>query len=325
MAQTALGMDVVTSAASLASSSFMQLPYAKELAQIDIAIVGVPWDGGTVSPVGSRHAPRTIRAMSQRLRRLHPSLEISPFDMCKIADLGDVKVDPFDQAKSLAAIEAFYAGLAARNIIPVTAGGDHLVTLPILRAVARKAPFGVVHFDAHSDTAESGSDGSRFTAATPFRRAVEEGLVDPKRVIQIGLRGTVRSNERMRWAREAGMRQITMDDLYEIGIDGVIRAARDMMGSEPTYISFDIDGIDPAFAPGTGTPVIGGLTTYESQRILQGLRGLNLVGGDVVEVSPQYDLNDVTSLVGASLIFEIVCLVAEARAQRTKAKSFASA
>jgi guanidinopropionase len=320
MAETRTAPEALKPGAQLGSSSFMQLPHVSAFDELDIAIVGVPWDGGTASPVGSRHAPRTIRVMSNRLRRLHPLLETSPFDMCAVGDVGDVKIDPFDQAKSLTAIEAFYSELASHGVHPITAGGDHLVTLPILRAVARHAPVGVVHFDAHSDTAEAGSDGSRYTAATPFRRAVEEGLVDPKRVVQIGLRGTVRSNERNRWARDVGMRQVTMDDLYKLGLDGVIRAAREIIGDAPAYVSFDIDGIDPAFAPGTGTPVIGGLTTYESQRILQGLRGLDLVGGDVVEVSPQYDLNDLTSLVGASLMFEILCLVVDAQDRRRKTK-----
>lgn len=296
--------------------TFMDLPYTSDPQGLDIGVVGVPWDGGTNMRVGSRHAPREIRNMSARLRHFHPTMEVSPFELCTVADVGDVPVNSHDQAASLQSIETFYARLASSGVIPLTAGGDHLITLPIFRAIAREAPLGMVQFDAHSDTSETSAEGEKYSAATPFRHAVEEGLLDPKRVIQIGIRGPVRSRDKMQWAHDVGMRLITMDDLYEIGVDGVIGEARRLMGDGPTYISFDIDGIDPAFAPGTGTPVIGGVTTYEAQRILRGLRGLNLVGGDVTEVSPPYDVNNCTALVGASLLFEILCLIADARASR---------
>lgn len=294
-------------------STFMRLPLAQNLEQVDVGIVGVPWDGGTLREAGSRDGPRAIRYKSNRLKPYHSGMRFSPLDICRIADLGDVSVDPFDQTISLQVVEAFYERLSKYHLNPVSIGGDHLITLPILRAIARDEPVGLVHFDAHHDTAEASAQGHPYASATPFRHAIDEGLVDPKRVIQIGIRGPVPSFERGDWARDSGIKVITMDDLYEQGIDKVISLARQVVGDGPTYITFDIDGIDPAFAPGTGAPVIGGLTTYESLRILRGLRGLNLIGGDVTEVSPCYDVNDSTALIGASLLFEIICLIADAR------------
>lgn len=298
--------------ANESTSTFMKLPFESDWSSLDLAVVGIPWDGGTAVRVGARHGPQQIRAMSARLRHLHPTLGLSPIERCTLADVGDVPVDPFDQAATLANIASFYRGLATAKVMPVTIGGDHLVTLPVLRGIYSKEPFGLVHIDAHSDTANSSADGQKYASSTPFRRAVEEGIVDPKRVVQIGIRGPVRSYEKEEWAKDAGMRIVTMDNFYEVGIEGIIKETRRIMGDGPTYLTVDIDGIDPAFAPGTGTPVIGGITTYECQRILRGMQGLKLIGGDVVEISPPHDINNVTSLVGASLIYEILCLVADA-------------
>lgn len=292
-------------------STFMGFPFAPEIEDLDIAILGVPWDGGTPVRVGSRHAPREIRTMSERIHALHPIYDLSPADLCRIGDAGDVRITPFDQRASLTAIENFYRRAATAGVLPVTAGGDHLITLPILRGIAQNRPLALVHFDAHCDTADSSHEGEKYTSATPFRRAVEEGLVDPKRIVQIGIRGTVRSNEKMRWAQDNGIRQITVDELYDTGLNAVIQETRAIIGSHPAYITVDIDGIDPAFAPGTGTPVIGGLTSYEAQRIIRGLTDATIVGGDVVEVSPPHDVGRMTSLLGATLMYEILCLVAQ--------------
>lgn len=297
-------------------STFMRLPFEDDLDKVDIAVIGVPWDGGTRSGAGSREGPRTIRHKSSRIQPFHTGMRFSPFNVCSVADIGDVDVNPFNQAAGLKCIEAFYETLTKFNVTPVSMGGDHLITLPILRAIAHKEPVGLVHFDAHHDMATTSIYGDPYASSTPFRHAIDEGLVDPKRVIQIGIRGSVPTFERERWARESGVSVVTMDDFYDKGIDEVIRLARQVVGDNPTYITFDIDGIDPAFAPGTGAPVIGGLTTYESLRILRGLRGLNLIGGDVNEVSPAHDVNDSTSFVGASLLYEILCLVAEVRSTR---------
>ncbi len=296
--------------------TFLRLPFVSNAKLLDIAIAGVPFDGGTRLRVGSRQAPRQIRTASELLHGLHLKHGFSPLDLCTLGDVGDVVIAPFDQDANLAAIEAFFAELWDSGAAPVAIGGDHLITLPILRAIGRTTPLAVVQFDAHADTAMASPEGARFTSSTPFRRAVEEGLVDPRRFVQIGLRGTLGSMERMDWARAQGIRQFTVDEMYDIGIDAVIRETRSIIGHHPTYVTFDIDGIDPAYAPGTGTPVVGGFSSYEAQRILRGLSGAAVIGGDVTEVSPPYDLRGITALLGASLVHEIICLVAQTRAGR---------
>lgn len=303
-------------AADRPSSTFMATPFTSDTTNLGVAIIGVPWDGGTPVRVGARYAPGEIRRMSERIHARHPIYGTSPFELCKVADLGDVRTMPFDQSASLAAIEAFFRHIADNAVAPVTAGGDHLITLPILRALARNRPFALVQFDAHSDTADTSRDGSKLSSATPFRRAIEEGLLDPKRVVQIGIRGAVRSFEKMQWAFDQGIRQITVDEIHDSGLKAVISKIREIIGEHPTYVTFDIDGVDPAFAPGTGAPVVGGVTSYEAQRIIRGLAGAQIIGGDVVEVSPPYDLQSITSLLGASLLYEILCLVAQTRARQ---------
>ena len=200
---------------------------------------------------------------------------------------------------------------------PLAAGGDHLVTLPILRAIAAEHTLGMIHFDAHSDTSdeyfgEIGETASRFTHGSPFRRAIEEGLLDPERIIQIGIRGSMHDADDLDWAFEQGLRVVTIEEFHELGIEAVVEEARRVVGGGPTYISFDVDGLDPVYAPGTGTPEVGGLTTLEAQRIIRGLQGRAVVGGDVVEVAPPFDPLGNTALVGATLKFEILCVLAEA-------------
>ena len=296
--------------------TFMRLPHVVDPAAVDIALIGVPWDGGTTNRAGARHGPREIRNMSSFMRKVHHVSRIAPYELARVADLGDAPANPIDLMDSLKRIEGFYAKVHAAGALPLSAGGDHLVTLPIFRAIAKDRPVGMVHFDAHSDTNDRYFGDNKYTHGTPFRRAVEEGLLDPKRTVQIGIRGSIYSADDMAFAEETGMRVIYMEEFAKIGVEKVIAEARRVAGDGPTYISFDVDGIDPAFTPGTGTPEIGGLTTLEAQTALRGLQGLNLIGGDVVEVSPPFDPSGNTALVGATLMFEILCLLADALAQR---------
>ncbi len=296
--------------------TFMRLPYVTDPAAVDIALIGVPWDGGTTNRAGARHGPREIRNMSSFMRKVHHVSRIAPYELARVADLGDAPVNPIDLMDALKRIESFYAKIHAAGALPLSAGGDHLVTLPIFRAIAKKRPVGMIHFDAHSDTNDRYFGDNKYTHGTPFRRAVEEGLLDPKRTVQIGIRGSIYGADDMAFAEASGMRVIYMEEFAKIGVEAVIAEARHVAGDGPTYISFDVDGIDPAFTPGTGTPEIGGMTTLEAQTVLRGLQGLDLIGGDVVEVSPPFDPSGNTALVGASLMFEILCLMADSLSRR---------
>jgi guanidinopropionase len=296
----------------------MRLPYRPDPAGLDIGLIGVPWDGGTTNRAGARHGPREIRNMSSFMRKVHHVSRIAPYKLAKVADLGDAPVNPIDLMDSLARIEGFFAMIHGLGVAPISAGGDHLITLPIFRAIARERPVGMIHVDAHSDTNDRYFGDNRYTHGTPFRRAVEEGLLDPKRTIQIGIRGSIYSEDDMAFAEGSGMRVVYMEEFAKAGVERVIAEARRVAGEGPCYISFDVDGLDPVYAPGTGTPEIGGLTTLEAQHLIRGLEGLNLIGGDVVEVSPPFDPSGNTALVGASMMFEILCVLAKAVAERRK-------
>jgi len=217
---------------------------------------------------------------------------------------------------SLDEISSFYDNVHAAGVLPLSAGGDHSITLPIFRAIARDQPLGMVHIDAHCDTADDYL-GSKFHHGAPFRRAVQEGLLDPKRTIQIGIRGALSFPDLWQFSHETGMRVVYMEEFYELGVKAVLKEAREVVGDGPTYISFDVDGLDPVYAPGTGTPEVGGLTTVEAQLLVRGLRGLNLVGGDVVEVAPPFDPSGNTALVGATMMYEILCVLADSLAARS--------
>lgn len=296
-------------------ATFMRLPHVElaglQAGGLDIGLFGVPFDLGTTNRTGPRHAPRQIREMSSLMRRAHRVLGLYPFELARCADLGDAPVNPADLMDSLARIDGFVADMATKGILPLAAGGDHLISLPMLRALGRGRPLGMVHFDSHSDTWDEYFGGYRYTHGTPFRRAIEEGVLDPRRTIQIGIRGGLYDLDDNDWAEKQGVRILYIEDYFEMGVERVVAEARRVVGEGPTYLSFDIDGIDPAFAPGTGTPEIGGYTPAEAQRMLRGLRGLDLVGADVVEVSPPFDPSGNTALVAATLMFEIVCLMAE--------------
>ena len=242
---------------------------------------------------------------------MHSVTKVSPYELCRVADAGDAPVNPIDLTRSLESIGAFFAQIVDAQAVPRASGGDHLSSLPILRAVASKRPVGMIHFDAHSDTIDSYFGGLKYTHGTPFRRAIEEGLLDPKRVVQIGIRGSTYSADERDWPLQQGIRIISIEEVEEMGADAVIREARRVASDGPTYISFDIDALDPVYAPGTGTPEFAGLTSREVNRMLRGLRDLNLVGADVVEVSPPFDPSGATALAAANIAFEILCLMAE--------------
>jgi guanidinopropionase len=305
-------------------ATLMRLPWLglddPLIKQVDIGLVGVPWDGGTTNRPGARHGPRQVRDISTMVRNVNRASGLKPFSLCNCADLGDSPVNPVDLMDSLARIEGFFDQLCAANIAPLSVGGDHLVSLPILRALAKNGPVGMVHFDAHTDTWDRYFGDFKYTHGTPFRRAIEEGLLDPKRTVQIGIRGALYSDAEDTWGQQQGIRVIDIDEFHRLGLDAVVAEARRVVGNGATYVSFDVDALDPVYAPGTGTPEIGGLTTLEAQHMIRGLQGLKLVGGDVVEVSPPFDPSGNTALVAATLLFEILCVLADSVSSRKSAR-----
>jgi guanidinopropionase len=292
-------------------ATFMRAPLAASLADVDIGLIGVPTDLGVTNRPGARHGPREIRNSSSLMRAFNLGLRVNPYELCRVADLGDVRINSrFDLEAQNKQIADFYRLVHKAGIIPVSAGGDHSITFPIFQAIAAEGPIGMVHIDAHCDTWGE-FFGSKFTHGAPFRLAVEHGLLDPKRTIQIGIRGGQNLMDGINFSLDHGMRVVFMEEFATLGVERVIAEARRVVGDGPTYISFDVDGLDPVYAPGTGTPEVGGITTLEAQRLLYGLRGLNLIGGDVVEVAPPYDQTGNTALVGATMMFEIICLIAD--------------
>jgi guanidinopropionase len=257
--------------------------------------------------------------MSRIIRKVNATSRIAPFSLCNVADMGDAPVHPFDLMDSIDKITAFFKNLAQHNISPIAAGGDHTITLPILRGLFKGEPFGAVHFDAHADTLDTYL-GTKINHATPFRRLVEEGILDPKRTIQIGLRGTRFADDDIQYGYDMGMRIVTMDDFEEMGRKEVIRECRRVCGQGPTYITFDIDGLDPVYCIGTGVPEPGGLSMRDAQVIIRGLQGLHLIGGDVCEVLPLADPSGHTALNAANLMFEMLCVIADSRANRSRDK-----
>ncbi|MEZ5716534.1 MAG: agmatinase [Paracoccaceae bacterium] len=294
--------------------SFMRLPLVppghERFEDVEIGIIGVPWDSGTTNRPGPRHGPRQLRDASTMIRAEHPISGIRPFEAKACADLGDVGPNPADIQDSMARITAFYDRVVNAGIVPLTAGGDHLTTLPVLRAVAKKAPVGMVHFDSHTDLYHSYFGGTMYTHGTPFRRAVEEGLLDPKRVVQIGIRGTMYDHEDIDFAKSVGIRIITIDEFFARDIKDVMAEAREIVGSGETYVSYDIDFVDPTFAPGTGTPEVGGPNSYQALQVVRELTGVKIVGADLVEVSPPFDASGATAFLGVSIMFELLCQIA---------------
>ncbi|HIJ57731.1 MAG TPA: agmatinase [Deltaproteobacteria bacterium] len=291
--------------------TFMRTPLITRPSEFDIAMIGVPYDGAVSNRPGARHGPREIRNASTMMRSIHHVTRVNPYSLCRIGDAGDVPFENvYDPEAAHQDITQFFSRVHSAGVVALAAGGDHSITLPILRTHASKGPVGLIHIDAHTDTWD-GSMGSKFTHGTPFRRAVEEGLLDPKRTVQIGIRGTQNTSEGWDYSHDNGMRVIFIEEFLRLGVQAVIAETRRVVGKGPAYISFDIDGLDPVYAPGTGTPEVGGLTTIDAQALLRGLRGSNLIGADVVEVAPPYDPRGNTALVGATMMYEILCLLAE--------------
>ena len=292
-------------------ATFMRAPLVESLDDVDIGLIGVPTDLGVTNRPGARHGPREIRNSSSLMRTFNLGMNINPYKLCRIADLGDVSFSHrYDLEKQVEEIESFYQKIIEKNIFPISAGGDHSISYPILRAIGKHEPVGMVHVDAHTDTWGE-IWGSKFSHGAPFKLAVEAGVLDPKRTIQIGIRGGQNFMEGIEFSQDQGMRVVFMDEFSSLGVDKVIEEARKVVGDGRTYISFDVDGLDPVYAPGTGTPEVGGITTLEAQQLLRGLKGLNLIGGDVVEVAPPFDNTGNTALVGATMMFEILSLIAD--------------
>jgi len=288
-------------------ATFFRLPVIKNLKKLDYCICGIPWDGGTTNRAGARHGPREVRNASSLVRFYHPLSQISPYDKYNIADIGDCPVNPADLQDSLKKIEKFYNKIYQANVIPLSIGGDHLVSLPILRALAKKKPVALFQFDSHTDLYDTYFGGHKFTHGTPFRRAIEENLIDPKKYVMLGIRGSKYEADDLKWGLEQGVTIITIDEYYKMGFKKSMDLIKKVLGNSKTYLTFDIDGIDPTFAPGTGTPEVGGFNVRESQLIIRALNKINFIGADVVEVSPPFDVNNLTSLVGANIAFEILC------------------
>ncbi len=295
--------------------TFMRLPHVEldspRLADVQIGLIGAPWDGGTTNRPGPRHGPRQLRDASTMIRAQNGDTGVRPFELVNCADLGDVGPNPASVDDSLHRMTAFYDDVLEAGIVPLTAGGDHLCSLPILRAIANKhGPVGMIHFDSHTDLFKSYFGGMQYTHGTPFRRAVEEGLLDPKRVVQIGIRGTAYDFEDRDFAESVGIRVIAIEEYFARGVQDVLAEAKDIAGQGATYVSYDIDFVDPAFAPGTGTPEVGGPNSFEALQVARMLDGVNIVGADLVEVSPPFDQSGGTAFLGVSIMFELLCNMA---------------
>jgi len=290
-------------------TTMMRLPAASTAAGLDACFVGVPFDLGTSHRNGTRFGPRQIRAESCLLRPYNMATGAAPFDRLKVADLGDVATNPYNLVDSLARIEEAFEDIVGHRCRPLTLGGDHTITLPILRAMHRLyGAVGLVHVDAHADVNET-MFGEQLAHGTVFRRAVEEGLLEGSRVVQIGLRGTGYSPEDFDWPREQGFRLWLAHECWHRSLSPVMDEVRAQLGGGPVYLSFDIDALDPSLAPGCGTPELGGLTGAQALEIIRGCQGLDIVGADLVEVSPPYDPAGNTALMGANLLYEMLCVL----------------
>jgi guanidinopropionase len=297
--------------------TLMRFPWAESFDGLDVALVGVPFDLGVTHRAGARHGPRQVRDFSSMVRKTNHVTMVSPRELCTIADVGDVPVDIFSIEKSLAIIEGFYGELHRAGALPLSVGGDHLITLPILRGITRQRSVGLVHFDAHCDT-EGAYMGNPYHHGTPFWHATLEGLIDPKRTVQIGIRGSLSDPDQWAFSQEAGMRVIGIEEYFDLGYRGVIAEIRRVVGDGPVYVSFDVDGLDPIYAPGTGTPEAGGFNMFEALSMVRALRGLEVIGADVVEVSPPFDPTGLTAMHAATILFELLCIMVEPWARKSR-------
>lgn len=299
--------------------TFMRLPHLPigdpRWTEVDIGLIGIPWDSGTTNRPGPRHGPRQLRDASTMIRAEHVPMGVRPFEAANVADLGDAAPNPVDLMDTMDRVTAFYDAARDAGIRPLTAGGDHLCSLPVLRSLGRDGPLGMIHFDSHTDLFNTYFGGTKFTHGTPFRRAVEEGLLDPKRVVQIGIRGTAYDREDLDFAAATGIRIIRIEEFFDRGIPDVMAEAREIVGDQPTYVSYDIDFVDPTFAPGTGTPEVGGPNSYQALQVVRELQGVNIAGADMVEVSPPFDAVGGTAFLGVSIMFELLCVMAQKEEQ----------
>ena len=287
-------------------STFMRLPWITDLSQLDVAIIGVPFDGGQSYRTGSRFGPRSVRDVSGGVKPFNVAMNVNPYKKHRIGDYGDFVTNPLSLEVSHRLITEQMLKVAEAGVIPVSVGGDHSISLPILRALAKvHGPLGLIHFDAHHDCWDK-YFGSKYGGGTPFRRSVEEGLIDPKKMVQIGLRGPGYAEDDYAFGKAHGIRSIMIEEMYEGGIAVPMREM-DRLRTEKCYVTFDIDAIDPAFAPGTTAPTPGGFTSSDAIRMIRHLKGFNTVGFDVVEVQPMYDVSAMTSILAATLAFEYMC------------------
>jgi agmatinase len=291
-------------------ATFMRLPHSRDLGAFDVALLGIPFDGGTSYRNGARFGPREIRAQSALIRPYSHPHRLSPFERLRVADYGDIDIVPISIERTFEAVEKEIARLLDARVVPVSVGGDHSISLPVLRAMARThGPVGLVHFDSHTDCWDQ-YFGSKYFHGTVFRRAVEEGVIDPKRTIQLGIRGPLYEATDFDFQARHGIRVITIDDIKDRGVAWTVEQFRRLEQGK-VYVTFDIDSVDPAYAPATGTPEVGGLTSHEALRLVRGLAGLDIVGFDLVEVSPQFDgPGQITALLAANLLFEFLCILA---------------
>ena len=288
--------------------TFMRLPHIPDARRLDVALIGVPYDGGTTYRPGPRFGPRHIREQSAIIRPYNPVLKVSPFERLRVADYGDLSVNPLSIEGTFERITGELKGVLDADTIPLCVGGDHSILLPILRAIhAKHGPVALIQLDAHSDTWDE-YWGIKYSHGTPVRRAIEEGLVDMPRLLQIGLRGQLYDEKDLEYAERHRISVITSEEFHEQGLP-LVREKLKPVENRKVYLSLDIDVVDPAFAPGTGTPQVGGLSSVQILELVRALRGLNLVGCDLVEVSPQFDSAEITSLLAANLLFEQLCLL----------------
>ncbi|MGN9840439.1 agmatinase [Nonomuraea sp. H19] len=291
-------------------ATFARLPRLSEVGQAEVAVVGVPFDTGVSYRPGARFGPAAVREASRLLRPYHPELDVSPFEHVQVADAGDIACNPFNIEEAVETIADAASELLAGGAKPVTIGGDHTIALPLLRAISRvHGPVALLHFDAHLDTWDT-YFGAAYTHGTPFRRAVEEGIVDTEALSHVGIRGPLYGRRDLEEDRRLGFGILTSRDVMRRGVDEVVDVLRQRVGERPLYVSIDIDVLDPAHAPGTGTPEAGGLTSRELLEILRGLAGCNLVGADVVEVAPAYDHAEITSIAASHVAYDLVSLMA---------------
>ncbi len=296
-------------------ATFLRTRRVEPVDELDIGLVGVPFDLGLNYRSGPRDAPAAVRDASRLIRKVHPTLGTQPYKICNIADIGDAPINPLNKDESIDQIAAFYADLKAKAIRPVSIGGDHTIPTPILRGLASDGPVGIFQIDSHADTLDE-MCGTKVNHATFMRRGLEEGLIDPKRVVQVGLRGSRFSPDDIQFGYDAGFTIITFDEYEEMGRAAAIAKIKETLGTGPTYATIDIDGLDPAFCPGTPVPEIGGITPRDAQVMIRALNGIDIIGADISEVAPCYDPTGITSVTAANLMFEFVCVIAEAIATK---------